>query len=66
MPREASAFCEVAVGVLFTSQDRKLLLAADWMPMNKQVLQDMAEISTFLADCELVGMAEYLGRLRSC
>lgn len=60
VPPSASAFCEVAAGVLFTGEGRKLLLAVDWMPMNMLVLQDAAEISTFLADCELVSMADYL------
>lgn len=63
VPSEASAFCEVAAGLLFTGKDRKLLLAVDWMPMNMLVLDDSAEIAKFIADCELVGMADYLHRL---
>ena len=60
VPPSASAFCEVAAGVLFTDDDRQVLLAVDWMPMNMLVLQDAAEISTFLASCDLVSMADYL------
>lgn len=60
VPPSASASCEVAAGVLFTGDDRRLLLAVDWLPMNMLILQDAAEISAFLADCELVGMADYL------
>jgi hypothetical protein len=60
VPRSASAFCEVAAGVLFTSEGRSLLLAVDWMPMNMLVSQDAAEIRAFAANCELVSMADYL------
>jgi hypothetical protein len=60
VPPHASAFCEVAAGVLFTSEGRSLLLAVDWMPLNMLVLQDSAEISAFIADCELVDMDDYL------
>lgn len=60
VPRSASAFCEVAAGVLFTSEGHSLLLAVDWMPMNLLVLEDAAKIRAFVADCELVSMVEYL------
>lgn len=60
VPRNASAFCEVAAGVLFTSESRSLLLAVDWMPMNMLISQDAAEIRAFVTDCELVSMADYL------
>jgi hypothetical protein len=59
VPLSASAFCEVAAGVLFTGEGHRVLLAVDWMPMNMLVLQDESEISAFLADCELVSMANY-------
>jgi hypothetical protein len=62
VPPAAAAFCEVAAGILFTGDRGKLLIAADWMPMNMLVTQDAAEIGAFLADCELVGMADYLHR----
>ncbi len=63
VPPEASAFCEVAAGVLFTGADgRRLLLAVDWMPMNMLVLQDATEIDTFISECELIGMEAYLQR----
>jgi len=60
VPTGASAFCEVAAGILFTGEDRSLLLAVDWLPMNMLVLQDGAEIHAFNTDCELVGMDEYV------
>lgn len=60
VPPSASAFCEVAAGILFTDEDRQVLLAVDWLPMNMLVLQDATEISAFLADCELVSMVDYL------
>jgi len=65
VPPSASAFCEVAAGVLFTGEGRRLLLAVDWMPMNMLVVQDAAEISAFLADCEMVSMADYLESRRA-
>jgi hypothetical protein len=65
VPSEASAFCEVAAGVLFTGADnRRLLLAVDWMPMN-MVSEDATEINTFISDCELVSMEAYLQRQTS-
>lgn len=65
VPPSASAFCEVAAGVLFSGEGRRLLLAVDWMPMNMLVVQDAAEISAFLAECELVSMADYLDSRRA-
>lgn len=65
VPPSADAFCEVAAGVLFSGEGRRLLLAVDWMPMNMLVVQDAAEISAFLAECELVGMADYLDSRRA-
>lgn len=62
VPRDASAFCEVAAGVLFTSEAYSVLLAVDWMPMNMLILQDLPDIQAFIADCELVDMADYLRR----
>jgi hypothetical protein len=61
VPPEASAFCEVAAGILFTGDNgHKLLLAVDWMPMNMLVMDDAAEIDAFTSTCELVGMADYI------
>lgn len=65
VPPSASAFCEVAAGVLFTGEGRRLLLAVDWMPMNMLVVRDATEISAFLADCELVSMADYVDSQRA-
>jgi hypothetical protein len=66
LPPNASAFCEVAAGVLFSGADnRRLLLAVDWMPMNMLVLENAAEIDAFISDCEPIGMEAYLQRLIS-
>ncbi len=65
VPLSASAFCEVAAGLLFTGEGRQVLLAVDWMPMTMLVLQEASEISAFLADCELVSMADYLQSRRT-
>ena len=61
VPAEASAWCEVAAGLLFTGDDgRRLLIAVDWSPMNLVVTEDAAPIETFLATCERVEMDDYL------
>ncbi len=58
VPPEASAFCEVASGVLFTGDDdRRLLIAVDWMPMNILIVEDAADIDT--SECQLVPMEAY-------
>ncbi len=63
VPPEASAFCEVAVGILFTGgQGHQLLMVVDWNPMNMLVIEDTAQIEEFLVDCELVSMEVYLQR----
>ncbi len=60
VPPEATAFCEVAAGVLFTGDDdRKLLLAVNWMPMDMLVVEDAAEINALNSKCELVRMEAY-------
>ena len=57
LPVGASAFCEVAAGVLFTGDNgHRLLLAVDWMPMNMLVVENAADIGTFNSECELVSM----------
>lgn len=64
VPSEANAFCEVAVGALFTSDlGDRLLMAADWMPMQMLVSQDAPQIDAFLADCEQIPLNEYIQRL---
>jgi hypothetical protein len=66
VPGEASAYCEVDAGILFTGdRGRRLLMAVDWMPMQMSVTEDAARIEAFLADCELVGMDPYLRRRAS-
>lgn len=61
VPPDAAAYCEVAAGVLFTSpDDHRLLLAVDWMPMDMIVSQEATEIDTFISECELISMEDYL------
>jgi hypothetical protein len=61
VPEEASAWCEVAAGILFTGDaGRRLLIAVNWLPPNMLVTEDAAQIDTFLAPCELVEMDDYL------
>lgn len=64
VPDDASAFCEVAAGMLFTSgRGEKMLMAVDWMPMQMIVSQDTQQIDAYLADCEQIPLAEYIQRL---
>ena len=66
VPPEASAFCEAAAGVLFTGDDeRKLLLAVNWMPMDMLVVEGAAEINAFNSECELVRMEAYSAQRRT-
>ena len=63
VPSEASASCEVAVGLLFTGPDgRRLLMGVDWMPMNMVVTDQSKEIDEYIAPCEAVDLAAYLDR----
>lgn len=63
VPGEASAFCEVAAGIIFTGDGgRRLLMAVDWMPMQMLVTEDPAQIEEFLKDCALLDMETYLHR----
>jgi hypothetical protein len=63
VPGNASAYCEVDAGILFTrDRGRRLLMAVDWMPMHMSVIEDEARIEAFLGDCESVGMDEYILR----
>ncbi len=55
VPSEASAACEVAVGLLFTgAENDRLLLAADWMPFSLIVSRDPGEIERFIDVCEAI------------
>jgi len=36
------------------------MMADDWLPMNMVVSQDAAEINAFVADRQLVDIADYL------
>ena len=63
VPSEASASCEVAVGLLFIGNNsQRLLLAVDWMPLNMIVTDNDAEIDEYLAPCEAIDLNAYLGR----
>lgn len=64
VPKEASASCEVAAGILFSGdQDQRLLVAVDWMPMNMIFTRENARIDEYTASCERVSLAAYLVRL---
>ena len=64
VPPEASAYCEVAVGLLFTDGNNKqLLVGADWMPFNMIVTEDVHEIDEYLRPCERVPLKDYASRL---
>jgi hypothetical protein len=64
VPSEATASCEVAAGVLFTSPDgRRLLIGVDWLPMNLVVSETAVEIDAYLEPCDAVDLTAYLGQL---
>jgi hypothetical protein len=63
VPDEASASCEVAVGLLFSGAGHRMLIAADWTPLRLLVSQEDAAIVQYLAACEQVPLATYLRRL---
>lgn len=61
VPPEASASCEVAVGLLFTSPDgKRLLMGVDWMPLNMVVTEVAAEIDEYLVPCDAIDLSTYL------
>jgi hypothetical protein len=60
VPHEASASCVVAVGLLFSGGDRRLLIAADWMPMDLIVTQEAGKIDEFTAACERIELRHYI------
>jgi len=64
VPPEASAYCEVAVGLLFTyGNSKQLLVGVDWMPFNMIVTDDVHEIDEYLHPCERVPLKDYASRL---
>jgi len=61
VPERASASCEVAVGLLFSAHDgRQFLMAADWLPMDMVVTQDIKAIDAFASTCERVDLRIYI------
>lgn len=60
VPHEASASCVVAVGLLFSGRDGRLLIAADWMPMDLIVTQEAGKIDEFTAACQRVELRAYM------
>jgi hypothetical protein len=63
VPAEASASCEVTVGLLFTGPDgRRLLMGVDWMPYSMVVTDQSEEIDEYLAPCEATDLDVYLDR----
>lgn len=66
LPKEAEATCIVSVGLLLTGEDgSRLLVAADWFPLNLIVTQDDASIEEFTSQCTAVEISEYTKTLRS-
>lgn len=62
IPPGATATCQVAVGLLFSGpEDERLLLAADWMPMNLIVTREADKIDAFLVDCDRIELRTYMG-----
>jgi hypothetical protein len=63
VPKEASAACEVAAGVLFSSVGgERLLMGVDWMPENMVILDDRAKIDDYLNPCEAIDLSIYIER----
>ena len=63
VPKEASASCEVAAGVLFSGAGgKRLLMGVDWMPESMVVLDEPAKIDDYLKPCEAVDLSAYLER----
>lgn len=63
VPKAATALCEVAAGVLFSTGDgRRLLMGVDWMPNNILVTDELAKINDYLEQCEAIDVESYLGR----
>ncbi|MDF2602937.1 hypothetical protein [Sphingomonas sp.] len=60
VPHEASASCVVAVGLLFSGREGRLLIASDWMPMDLIVTQEAGKIDEFTAACERVELRTYM------
>jgi hypothetical protein len=64
VPKEASASCEVAVGLLFHGQgNERLLLAADWLPMTLMMTQEAGKIDEFVVACQRVDLRAYMGSI---
>ena len=65
VPAEASAACEVAVGLLFTGAKKdRLLLAVDWMPFSMVVSQDQDVIEQYIGSCEAIEIGHYIDILK--
>ena len=59
-PAEASASCEVAVGLLFTGANGgRLMIAADWFPETLIFTHDETEISPYVDGCEAIAAEDY-------
>ena len=61
VPAEASACCEVTVGLLFTGSDGgRLLIGVDWMPFNLVVTDQIDLIEEYLTQCVAIDLDTYL------
>lgn len=64
VPKDASAYCTVAVGLLFSGQGgERMLVAADWSPFDLIVTRDAGAIEAFAIDCERVELSDYIAAL---
>lgn len=64
VPASASTSCEVAVALLFTDDaGKRLLIGADWMPLNMIVTEDARTIDDYLEPCERIPASVYAARL---
>lgn len=64
VPATASASCEVAVALLFVGDGgKRLLIGADWMPLNMIVTEDAHEIDQYLGPCDRVSASDYVAKL---
>ena len=65
VPSDAIAFCEVAVGLLFSSKEgQRLLIGVDWMPLDLTVTEADNKIDEYVESCELTSLENYSARLR--
>ena len=66
IPEDASAACDVAVGLIFSGNEAgRLLIAVAWTPLRLTVTSSDTEIDLYLQTCETVSLSDYTERLRT-